>query len=78
MSEISGLQQVYSYQMSIDAPVEHFLRAYCATHNVDFNEAISRAFKILKFADDGRWRGERLALVRIDSEVPGVEFLEGY
>lgn len=66
------------YRLEIGLEVEHFVRAYCAANDVAFNEAIARALKLLKVAEDGKYRGEQLALVKNVTSSPSIETITGY
>ena len=74
----AGRPRFFVYRLEIGPEVEHFVRAYCATNDVAFNEAIVRALKLLKVAEDGKYRGEQLALVKYVTGSPLIETITGY
>ena len=74
----TGHPRSFAYRLEIGPEVEHFVRAYCAANDVVFNEAIVRALKLLKVAEDGKYRGEQLALVKNVTESPSIETITGY
>ena len=74
----AGHARSFVYRLEIGPEVEHFIRAYCAANDVVFNEAIVRALKLLKVAEDGKYRGEQLALVKNVTSSPSIETITGY
>lgn len=68
MMEMSDLNSENAYAISFGAETEYFLRAYCAANGVEFSEAICRGLKLLKIAEDGKYRNETMALVKTDEQ----------
>lgn len=69
-----------AYAISFGDETEYFLRAYCATNGVEFSEAICRGIKLLKIAEDGKYRNETMALVKTDEHGQSLvsEMIYGY
>ena len=74
----AGHARPFVYRLEIGPEVEHFIRAYCAANDVVFNEAIVRALKLLRVAEDGKYRGEQLVLVKNVTGSPSFETITGY
>lgn len=53
--------------------------SYCDKNEKSLDDAISTALKLLKVADDAKYRNEQLALIRKNKEIDVVtEVINGY
>lgn len=66
-----------SFQLDLSPEVHGFLISYCSKNNKSLNEAISNALKLLKIADDAKYRKEQLALVKLNKKNV-TEIISGY
>ncbi|MGV0958525.1 MAG: hypothetical protein ACOYB1_01720 [Limnohabitans sp.] len=67
-----------SFQLNLSPEVQGFLISYCSKNNKSLNEAISTALKLLKIADDAKYRNEQLALIKLDTNNKVTEIINGY
>lgn len=69
-----------SYIITFGDETEYFIKAYCANNETVLSEAISRGLKLLKIAEDGKYRNEKLALIKKDEQGQYVlsEVIDGY
>jgi hypothetical protein len=68
-----------SFQLDVSPEVHGFLISYCGKNNKSLNDAISTALKLLKVADDAKYRNEKLALLKDDSNnIIVTEIINGY
>lgn len=80
MRAISDAKTESAYAITFGAETEYFLRAYCAANGVELSEAICRGLKLLKIAEDGKYRDETLALVKQGEQGGSIvsEIIYGY
>jgi transcriptional regulator of met regulon len=68
-----------SFHITLSAEVQGFLISYCDKNKKSLDDAISIALKILKVADDAKYRNETLALIKKNEESEVVtEIINGY
>lgn len=68
-----------SFQINLSLEVQGFLISYCDSNECSLDDAISTALKLLKVADDAKYRNEQLALIKKDKEIYIVkEVIDGY
>lgn len=68
-----------SFQLDLSPEVHGFLISYCGKNNRTLNDAISTALKLLKVADDAKYRNEKLALIKenLNNEIV-TEIINGH